>query len=155
MSTCGVRKTRNLSIDLLRIVAMFMILVGHFTLTFGLWNGSDFISRQDVTAPASSCLYVFIYGFCVVGVNIYILISGFFNIHLTWKSFLSYYLLCVFYNALVLLVDTIAFDAFSLRALIKVFLVDKTVNWFFRAYFWLMLISPLLNKALMHFSLWE
>lgn len=134
---------------------MIMILVGHFTLTFGLWNGSDFICRQDVTTPALSYLYVFIYSFCVVGVNIFILISGYFHIHLTWKSFLSYYLLCVFYNALVLLVDILAFDAFSWRALVKVFLVDKTVNWFFRAYFWLMLLSPLLNKALMHFSLQE
>ena len=132
-----------------------MIVLGHFMLTYGLWNGSDFIGRQDVTNPASSYLYVILYGFCVVGVNVFILISGYFTIHLTWKSFLSYYFLCVFYNAAVFLIDTFLLDTFSWKALIKVFLVDKTVNWFFRAYFWLMLISPLLNKALEHLSLRE
>ena len=141
--------------ELARIVAMLMIVLGHFMLTYGLWNGSDFIGRQDVTNPASSYLYVILYGFCVVGVNVFILISGYFSIHLTWKSFLSYYLLCVFYNAAVFLVDYFVFDNYSLKALVKVFLVDKTVNWFFRAYFWLMLLAPLLNKAIEAFSVHE
>ena len=148
-------KQRLSNMELARIVAMLRIVLGHFMLTYGLWNGSDFIGRQDVTNPASSYLYVILYGFCVVGVNIFILISGYFTIHLTWKSFLSYYFLCVFYNAAVFLIDTFLLDAFSWKALVKVFLVDKTVNWFFRAYFWLMLISPLLNKALEHLSLRE
>ena len=141
--------------ELARIVAMLMIVIGHFILTYGLWGGSDFISRQDVTKPISSYLYVGFYSLCVVGANVFILISGYFTIHLTWKSFLSYYFLCLFYNAAVFLIDTFVFDSFSWKALVKVFLVDKTVNWFFRAYFWLMLISPLLNKALEHLSLWE
>ena len=148
-------KQRFSQMELARIVAMLMIVIGHFILTYGLWNGSDFISRQDVTQPVSSYLYVIFYGLCVVGVNVFILISGYFTIHLTWKSFLSYYFLCIFYNAAVFLIDTFMFDAFSWKALVKVFLVDKTVNWFFRAYFWLMLIAPLLNKALEHLSLRE
>lgn len=134
---------------------MVLIVVGHFILKHGLWNGSDFISRQDVTNPDLAFLYVLFYGLCVVGVNVFILISGFFTIHLTWKTFLSYYFLCVFYNAIVFLIDTFVLEAFSVKALIKVFLVDKTVNWFFRAYFWLMLLSPLLNKALEHISVQE
>ena len=141
--------------ELARIVAMLMIVIGHFILTYGLWGGPGFISRQDVTKPISSYLYVGFYSLCVVGANVFILISGYFTIHLTWKSFLSYYFLCLFYNAAVFLIDTFVFDSFSWKALVKVFLVDKTVNWFFRAYFWLMLISPLLNKALEHLSLWE
>lgn len=148
-------KQRLSQMELARIVAMLMIAIGHFILTYGLWNGSDFISRQDVTQPVSSYLYVMFYGLCVVGVNVFILISGYFTIHLTWKSFLSYYFLCIFYNAAVFLIDTFMFDTFSWKALVKVFLVDKTVNWFFRAYFWLMLIAPLLNKALEHLSLRE
>lgn len=148
-------KQRLSQMELARIVAMLMIVIGHFILTYGLWNGSDFISRQDVTQPVSSYLYVMFYGLCVIGVNVFILISGYFTIHLTWKSFLSYYFLCIFYNAAVFLIDTFMFDAFSWKALVKVFLVDKTVNWFFRAYFWLMLIAPLLNKALEHLSLRE
>lgn len=141
--------------ELARIVAMLMIVIGHFILTYGLWNGSDFISRQDVTQPVSSYLYAVFYSLCVIGVNVFILISGYFTIHLTWKSFLSYYFLCIFYNAAVFLIGTFMFDAFSWKALVKLFLVDKTVNWFFRGYFWLMLISPLLNKALEHLSLQE
>lgn len=148
-------KQRLSNMELARIVAMLMIVIGHFILTYGLWNGSDFICRQDVTQPVSSYLYVVFFGLCIVGVNVFILVSGYFTIHLSWKSFLSYYLLCIFYNAAVFLINTFMFDSFSWKALVKVFLVDKTVNWFFRAYFWLMLISPLLNKALEHLSLRE
>lgn len=141
--------------ELARIVAMVTIIIGHFLLTYGLWGGSDFISHADITSLQSTSIYVILYSFCVVGVNVFILISGFFTIHLTWKSFLSYYLLCVFYNALVFFVDYFVFDLFSWKALIKVFLVDKTVNWFFRAYFWLMLLAPLLNKAIEALSVRE
>ncbi|MBQ6073413.1 MAG: acyltransferase family protein [Bacteroidales bacterium] len=138
-----------------RIVAMAMILIGHFILYSSLWNGSDFISHQDVSEPVPAIIFILFYSICVVGVNIFVLISGYFTIHLTWKSFLSYYLLCIFYNGASFLIDVFLLDGFSTKALLKVFLVDKTVNWFFRAYFWLMLLSPLLNKALEHLSLKE
>lgn len=141
--------------ELARIVMMLMIVLGHFMLIYELWNGSDFIGRSDITNPASSFLYVILFGFCVVAVNVFILISGYYSIHLTRKSFLSYYFLCIFYNAAVFLVDYIVLDNYSLKALVKVILVDKTVNWFFRAYFWLMLLAPLLNKAIEVLSLRE
>ena len=140
---------RESGIELARIVAMLMITVGHFVLTFGLFCSpkDTFISAADIHSIGEFLPRIILYSLCVGGVNLFILISGYFQIRLTWKGLLRFVALCIFYNALVLLADWLVNDAFSVRRLAKVFLVSKTVNWFFPVYFCLMLVSPLLNKA--------
>ena len=91
-------KQRLSNMELARIIAMLMIVIGHFLLEYGLWNGSSFIDRTDISNPVTSCIYVILYGFCVIGANVFILISGYFSIHLSWRSFLSYCFLCVFFK---------------------------------------------------------
>lgn len=141
--------SRNSGIELARIIAMLMITVGHFVLTFGLFftPKDTFISSADIPSVGAFLPHIVIYALCVGGVNLFILISGYFQIRLTWKGLLRFILLCIFYNALVLLADWLVNDAFSVKRLAKVFIVSKTVNWFFPVYFCLMLVSPLLNKA--------
>ena len=142
--------SRNSSIELARIVAMLLITVGHFVLTFGLFciPKDTFISSADISSIGAFLPHILIYSFCVVGVNLFILISGYFQIRLTWKGLLGFIALCIFYNLLVLLADWLVNDAFSVRKLAKAFIVSKTVNWFFPVYFVLMLVSPLLNQAI-------
>ena len=55
---------------------------------------------------------------------------------------------CLFYNLMDFLIFSFCNNVFSIKEFVKVFLISKTGNWFFRAYFWLLLISPLLNKAI-------
>lgn len=140
---------RESGIELARIVAMLMITVGHFVLAFGLFYSpkDTFISAADIQSIGEFLPRIILYSLCVGGVNLFILISGYFQIRLTWKGLLRFVALCIFYNALVLLADWLVNDTFSVRRLAKVFLVSKTVNWFFPVYFCLMLVSPLLNKA--------
>ena len=141
---------RDSGIELARIVAMLLITVGHFVLTFGLFFApkDTFISSADISSIGEFLPHILLYSLCVGGVNLFILISGYFQIRLTWKSLLRFIALCIFYNALVLLADWLFNDAFSFRRLAKVVIVSKTVNWFFPVYFCLMLVSPLLNKAI-------
>ena len=140
---------RESGIELARIVAMLMITVGHFVLAFGLFFSpkDTFISSADIQSIGEFLPRIILYSLCVGGVNLFILISGYFQIRLTWKGLFRFVALCIFYNALVLLADWLVNDTFSVRRLAKVFLVSKTVNWFFPVYFCLMLVSPLLNKA--------
>lgn len=146
---------RDSNMELARIISMILITVGHFVLLFGMCQPPDshFISSADISSVPAYIPHIALYSLCIVGVSLFILISGFFQIKLTWKGLFHYIALCVFYNALTLLADWLFADAFSVAKLIKVFIVSKTVNWFFCAYFWLMLVSPILNAGLSSLSL--
>lgn len=74
----------------------------------------------------------------------FVLISGYFGIRLSVKSFLNFYLLCLFYNITAWLVHS--YDlGFSIKELVYSLFVTKTDNWFFPAYLWLMFLSPIIN----------
>lgn len=141
---------RESNMELARIIAMLLITISHFVLILGLfvYPKDEFISASDISSPLSYWGRILIYSLSTVGVNLFVLISGYFKIRLTWKSLLHFILLCVFYNALVYLARWFFFDYSSVAGLVKVFIVSKTVNWFFRSYFALMLLCPLLNAGL-------
>ena len=141
------RLSRQSNYELLRIIAMAMILVGHF-IVHGLQHGQAFLDQTMIQNPMGQYMQVIIFSFLPIGVNLFILISGFFRIRLRWTSLIHFCLLCIFYNLIDFLIFTINNDVFSIKEFVKVFLISKTGNWFFRAYFWLLLISPLLNKAI-------
>ena len=143
---------RDSNFELARIVAMAMIVIWHFIL-HGL-QGEDRFLAIDSFGPLHFDQYVQlgISTLCIVGVNLFVLISGFYKINLRWKSILNYYLLCFFWNAVVLAVSC-TYQSVSLRDIIDVFFISKMPNWFFRAYFILLLVSPILNYAMNSFSI--
>ena len=143
---------RDSNFELARIVAMAMIVIWHFVL-HGL-QGEDRFLAIDSFGPLHLDQYVQlgISTLCIVGVNLFVLISGFYKIKLRWKSILNYYLLCLFWNAVVLAVSA-TYQSVSLKDIIDVFLISKMSNWFFRAYFILLLVSPILNYAINSFSI--
>lgn len=143
---------RDSNIELARIVAMAMIVIWHFVL-HGL-QGEDRFLAIDSFGPLHFDQYVqlVISTLCIVGVNLFVLISGFFKIKLRWKSILNYYLLCLFWNAVVLAVSC-SYQAVSLKDIIDVFFISKMSNWFFRAYFILLLVSPILNYSMNSLSI--
>ena len=143
---------RDSNFELARIVAMAMIVIWHFIL-HGL-QGEDRFLAIDSFGPLHLDQYVQlgISTLCIVGVNLFVLISGFYKIKLRWKSILNYYLLCLFWNAVVLAVSA-TYQSVSLKDIIDVFFISKMSNWFFRAYFILLLVSPILNYAMNSFSI--
>lgn len=143
---------RDSNFELARIVAMAMIVIWHFIL-HGL-QGEDRFLAIDSFGPLHLDQYVQlgISTICIVGVNLFVLISGFYRINLRWKSILNYYFLCLFWNAVILAVSC-AYQSVSLKDVIDVFFISKMSNWFFRAYFILLLVSPILNYAMNTFSI--
>lgn len=136
--------------ELARIVAMAMILIGHFVF-HGLQKGMPFPEVLPVLG-GKEIILLSVWTLCTPGVDLFVLISGYYGIKLSWKSLISFWLLCVFYNTINLLINTPLSGITFIKA-IDVLLISKTGNWFFKAYFWLMMASPILNKAISRFDI--
>lgn len=129
--------------ELARIVAMAMIVFRHFVFhgMWGCWpgpvasygplNGSEYIL----------CFLCFLFD---AGMDLFILLSGYYGIKLRWKGIISFWLISIFYGALCLLVNGVE----GPMDIVNVFIISRSRHWFVRSYFLLMLFSPILNAAL-------
>lgn len=128
---------RNSNIELIRIIAMIMIVSGHilFHICQGELPGTMFYSAVTV-----------------LGVNLFVLISGYFNIRLSWKSILSLAGMVLFYQIVEIAVAHFVFDTpITLKIIVDALLPmsrKKGVYWFVSCYMMLMLLSPFINIIL-------
>lgn len=137
--------------ELARILAMAMVVVGHFVfhgIQHTIAPSPLSLPRLDGAEIVILCVSVL----CTAGVGLFMLISGFYGIRLRWKSLLSFWLLCVFYNAVNLFVNT-PVGEIGASGILNIFFISKTPNWFFQGYFWVMMVSPVLNKAVREFDI--
>lgn len=139
---------RNTSIELLRIISMIMIMFHHFA-----YHGNFEWNFNEVTLP--HLWYDFILMGGKVGVDIFVLISGYFLIENTEKLFqpkklLKFWGQVVFYSIMTYLLSVmLRLNAFEIKQLIKVCLpITYPAWWFASTYFMLYLIHPFLNKLL-------
>lgn len=139
---------RNTSIELLRIISMIMIMFHHFA-----YHGNFEWNFNEVTLP--HLWYDFILMGGKVGVDIFVLISGYFLIENTEKLFqpkklLKFWGQVVFYSIMTYLLSVmLRLNAFEIKQLIKVCLPITYPGWCFAStYFMLYLIHPFLNKLL-------
>lgn len=143
---------RNTSIELLRIISMIMIMFHHFA-----YHGNFEWNFNEVTLP--HLWYDFILMGGKVGVDIFVLISGYFLIENTEKLFqpkklLKFWGQVVFYSIMTYLLSVmLRLNAFEIKQLIKVCLPITYPGWWFAStYFMLYLIHPFLNKLLHELS---
>lgn len=132
------------NIELLRIVSMAMVLAVHFTgAAFGL------PSPDDLSSPTAMMLGKnVVETLTIVGVNCFILISGFFGIRATWKGLLGFTFTCLFASAVVFMLYCVE-SGFSWVFLWEsVCIYSCTDLWFVPAYLVLYLLSPVLNAGL-------
>lgn len=132
------------NIELLRIVSMAMVLAVHFTgAAFGL------PSPDDLSSPTAMMLGKnVVETLTIVGVNCFILISGFFGIRATWKGLLGFTFTCLFASVVVFMLYSVE-SGFSWGFLWEsVCIYSCTDLWFVPAYLVLYLLSPVLNAGL-------
>lgn len=139
---------RNSSIELLRIISMIMIMFHHFA-----YHGNFEWNYNEITIP--HLWYNFILMGGKVGVNIFVLISGFFLIENTEhvfrpKKLLKFWGQIVFYSITTYFMSILLqINIFDIRQFIKVCLPITYPGWWFAStYFMLYLIHPFLNKLL-------
>ena len=77
----AVKKERQLNYELLRIIAMLMIVSLHYLGKGGLLGNP---ARQDMTAAGYTAWLA--EAFCLVPVNVYVLISGYFGVDSDWTA---------------------------------------------------------------------
>lgn len=106
-------KQRNSAIEMLRILSMMMVLMVHFVgATFGL------PTREQLYALDSGVLWKDVLeSLSIVGVNCFVLISGYYGIKATRRRLLDFTLWCLFASLL----------AYACNALRRV--VWQTVLW--------------------------
>ena len=135
-------KVRQSNIELLRIFCMLGVITGHALQSLYDLHTSNF--------SVDNTLQILLMNACVVGVNCFILISGYFRIKQSWKGFLNLYLQLLFYACISALVCRwLCPEQPILLSLKRIFFpLTESGLWFIAAYVGLYLLSPLLNAAI-------
>lgn len=143
------RSGRQANFELLRIVAMYMVVVMHY------------LSRSIETVPAggsvqgTDVVYAVLEALCIVAVNVYVLISGYFlsASAFSWRRVVRVIAQTLFYTVLIppvlALMGALSFsEAFNIYHIWNsIFPVQSGHYWFVTAYVVLMLFAPVLNLA--------
>lgn len=126
---------RNSSFELLRILSMILIMAHHIIVfSFRLCN-----YFPDPVVEIPSLGVYFLNSLCIVGVNVFIFITGWFGISSIKKSILR--LLPLFIGSLIILYFIKSSFVFS----------DAIHHWWFLVHFFLLILcSPMLEKLLIH-----
>ncbi|MBQ7615520.1 MAG: acyltransferase [Butyrivibrio sp.] len=141
---------RNPSFELLRIIAMLMILTLHYNAHSGA------LLQLGLPATGSAVFANVMEAFCITGVNTYVLISGFFLSKGKVKISRLLHLICqvYFYTILVsvamMLVGTyvLHYDSSVYKLVQYVFPISSEHYWFVTAYVIMYVLSPVMNAAM-------
>ncbi len=141
------RKVRQSNIELLRIVAMIIIIAHHFAV-----HGDFEFSNNAITINRLWIQFIEMGG--KIGVNIFVLISGYFLISsksIKLSKIVKLWLQIFTYSIGIFLIFVLAGIApFQIKMLIKSFFpITFSLWWFASTYFVLYLLSPYLNKLLL------
>lgn len=137
-------KERESNFELLRIIAMFMVLVLHAD-----FQALGAPTRADIIAsPLASSLKVFFEMASIVAVNVFVLISGWFGIKPSIKGFCKFVFQCLFFSfGIYLVMILLGRVELSMRGVASCFaLVPGDSYWFITSYIGLYLFSPVLNS---------
>lgn len=143
------KKARQANFELLRIVAMLMVIALHYLVKGGV--AYPFVGKST---PANYFAWL-LEAFCLVAVNCYVLISGYFLVESEWRPGRTVSLLCqvLFYSLLIplvcMLADVIPFGNVSLYEWVEyAFPISTEHYWFATAYVLMYLFAPLLASGI-------
>lgn len=136
------KQSRQSGIELLRIIAMLMIVAHHFSIhgIFSNWSyNSSFLEVINSFWSGLLC------SFGKVGVDIFIIITGYFNISKSFRfsKALNIFLQTIFYAFLIFMAFFIAGN--------KINFIGSSSYWFIKYYLILYLLTPILNKVIIAF----
>lgn len=150
--TAGVRKqkSRMANYELLRIIAMLMVITLHYL------SHTDSLLTAEGDADARRLAGSLIEAFCIVAVNVYVLISGYFLVEAGFKVRRIVVLICQvwFYAVLIPMImpglGGLDGEGGIYRLIQYVLPLQTEHYWFATSYVLLYLFTPLLNTAVRH-----
>ena len=142
---CHIMKIRQSQFELLRIIAMAMIVMVHF-------NGV----AVEKFLPLANCRFADVWGaellesVAIVGVNLFVLISGYFGIRLSAKSMAKYVGWVLWYSVLLYLAVCCIYPQLFQPKYTEYAVngITHSSQWFVTGYFTLMALSPAINAVL-------
>lgn len=147
MEVSDKKPVRNVSIDLLKIISMFMVVVLHAT-SYGI-EEANIISFSE-----EYWIETVLHSFSIVAVNCFVLITGYFlcTAEFNYKKILNLWIQVEVYSIgiyLILCLVPVSGVDFSARILIEqVCSLLTNQYWFFTCYALLFFISPWLNRLI-------
>lgn len=134
---------RDSNFELLRIFAIFLITIHHLVINSIDACGYNAPYNYDEKGIGG----VFLNSLSIVGVNAFILISGYYGINRVWKPIIQLTIDCFIYGCILILIcHFILGYNYSLQAVLKG--ISFRHSWFIVCYFFLVLISPILEYGL-------
>lgn len=136
-------KTRSSNFELLRLLAMLLVLILHANyLTFHFPTNEALHSQ-----PIESLGRIWSEALAIVGVNVFVLISGYFGIRLRIKGIASLLFQAAFYTiGIYLTLVALGLEPFQTKAFIRtLYPLDRSKEWFLPTYLSLMIFTPFLN----------
>ena len=134
-------KTRDSNMELLRITAMLLIMVVHANFRA--------LPKPDAVAiaayPSSAFLQFMAEGFSIVGVDVFVMLSGWYGIRPRLVRFCELLFQLLFFGLLCLGIEYAVSGQMPSRAILTVLLLDPGAYWFVKVYIALYLLSPVLN----------
>ncbi len=135
-------RLRDSNMELLRLISMVMIVLYHF-MRHGIFN-PDKTDFSVWNLPMATSLVVI--GFIYIGVNCFILLSGYYKIRFSWRGLCTLYGMLLFYN----IIGTIIGGTWNWTDVICCF--SHCPWWFMGCYVILYILSPLLNRSMENLS---
>ena len=142
------QKERNSSFELLRLISMLLIVMHHYS----LHGGFDYMSTLSLRLYFIQCLNMG----GKLGVNLFILISGYFlcKSNFKWQRIIKLELEVIFYSLVIGIIFLILFpEGKSFNNLLREIMPLLSGRyWFYNTYFVLILLSPFINKLIVALS---
>lgn len=141
------KKTRESNIELLRITLMLMI-ISHHVIVHGLGLKNIILPENKI----SNSVYIefLLNSFLVIGVNVFVFISGYFGIKFNLKRIISIVIQAISYSVIFYLALCLINKAdFNIVSFIKSFFpISLNIWWFITTYFGLYILAPFLNAGM-------
>ena len=140
---------RQSNFELLRIIAMFLVLIVHADfLSLGAPSKMDFFNESFDAVNKT-----IVQSFSIICVNIFILISGWFGIKTTLKGFFNFIFQCLFWYILIYAFEIACnIRVISTIDIRKCFFFAPGPGWFVLSYIGLYILSPIMNLFSEHTS---
>ena len=135
-------KERDSNIELLRIIAIIMVMIGHAL--FRACGAPD--TEQIASNPGVSFLRFVIEALVIIAVNVFVFISGWYGIRANMKKLMSLIFQVFFAIWVINAAFIIMGEPIGLRLVSRS--IFMTQYWFIQAYIVLFIFSPVLNNFL-------
>lgn len=136
-------KERNSSVEIFRIIAMFLVCVVH-------WNAWFVPMPESFSADysAASIGKIILESVSAPCVNMFLIISGYYGVKLKARSLINLFLLILSVSLPFYIVNSIWHQTFDFKSFIHCFLVFSHYGYFIQCYVMLLFLSPVLNVAI-------